>query len=148
MTTTTTTKKANYSPAQESAIIEAMLAVEDHDQQVAAILKLDNSDLFADKNQRSISAKFSSLSRSNKEAHADLMFYKKPTGTTKNGEKVTSKADLVGQVAVKLGKDEIELDSLSKATKTVIEFILAGLPDPVSLAAEADGLGDLDTVES
>ncbi len=51
--------------------------------------------------------------------------YVKKTRTTKSGEPVVSKADLVEQIAEAMGEDAEVMESLEKATKVVLQKILA-----------------------
>lgn len=53
----------------------------------------------------------------------NLGVYKAKARVTKNGEKVESKADIVANIAVALGVDEEDIDSLEKATKPVLKLI-------------------------
>lgn len=57
----------------------------------------------------------------------NLGVYKAKERTTKTGEKIESKAEIVAQIAVSLGVEEEVVESLEKATKPVLKLLRAAL---------------------
>lgn len=58
------------------------------------------------------------------------------TRTTKNGDKVESKADIVGHIAEALGVEEEVVESLEKATKPVLKMLRNALQDKEQIPFE------------
>jgi len=119
----TTSKTANYTPAQESAIVSRLAHVTDYAGQKVAVADLS---VALEKSARSISAKISTMSRSDK----GVSFHKKPANVTKAGAKVQSKADLVELIADRIGIASDKIESLEKATKSTLSIVLANLSSP------------------
>lgn len=99
-------KKENYSAETTTALLKAYESEKDTEKLAA---------MFG-KTVKSIVAK---LSREK--------VYIKPTYKTKTGEVPISKEELVSKIAVLLNKDEESLESLTKATKPVLQTIEAAL---------------------
>lgn len=51
--------------------------------------------------------------------------YSKKVRVSKTGDKIASKSDLVGDIAVKYGIDASKLDGLEKANKSALQALLA-----------------------
>jgi len=102
-------KAVNYTPAQVATMIAEYTA-----NPVAATVKALAVKL--GKSERSIIAK---LSRED--------VYKKAEYVTKTGEKSESKADIVADIAVKLGVPVDDVGSLESATKNALKLVQAAL---------------------
>ena len=117
---TTSSKTVNYTPAQEKAIVSRLTHVTDYTGQKLAVADLS---VALEKSVRSISAKISTMSRSDK----GVSFHKKPANVTKTGSKVQSKNDLVELIADRIGITSDKIESLEKATKNTLSIVLANL---------------------
>jgi hypothetical protein len=112
-TTNTNTKAAKYSDEDVKRLVSAYKSADtDLDRKLVVIN-------FADalgKTTNSIIAKLSGLK-----------VYKKPEKVTKNGSAIVRKSELVNKIADAIGEDAEVMESLEKATKIVLEKILAAV---------------------
>ena len=108
-----TSKAQTYTEDQVSKMVAEYTAVETDEARAEVV------DTLAEEFGKSVASVRSKLVREG--------VYVKKARTTKSGEAVVSKADLVQQIADALGKDAESFDSLEKATKRVLQDILAAV---------------------
>lgn len=106
-------KETVYTDAVVESMVNSYTAAENDEQRAGAVQEIA-SELGV--KVHSVRAKLVSLG-----------VYKAKTRTTKDGQKVESKADIVGQIAVSLGVEEEVVESLEKATKPVLKLLREAL---------------------
>ena len=109
----TTTKAQTYTEDQVSKMVSAYEAA-DTDEGRAEVVES-----IAEEFGKSVASVRSKLVREG--------VYVKKTRTTKTGEPVVSKADLVNQIADAIGEDAEVIESLEKATKVTLQKILSAV---------------------
>jgi glutamate dehydrogenase/leucine dehydrogenase len=107
-------KVVNYSEDQTVALVTAYKLAETDDERSNVVIEFANG---YHKTEASIRAK---LSREG--------VYVKPKRTTKSGGAIVRKAALVDSIAKRIGKANVNFESLEKATKQALEAILEALP--------------------
>lgn len=106
----TTSKAQTYTDDQVSKMVADYTAVETDEARAEVV------DSLAEEFGKSVASIRSKLVREG--------VYVKKARTTKTGDAVVSKADLVQQIADAMGEDAEAFDSLEKATKVVLQKIL------------------------
>ncbi len=108
---TTTAKALNYSDADIKRLVSAYESCDTDKERKETVVR------FADalsKTTNSIVAKLS-----------NMKVYIKPAKVSKTGSAIVRKAELVNKIADAMGEDPEIMESLEKATKIVLEKILA-----------------------
>lgn len=103
-------KTPNYSAEAESTIREAFAGEVDHQAAVAEL---------AETLGRSVA--------SVRQKAVRMGLYVKPAKVSKDGSKIETKAAKVARLATACGKDAEDFDSLEKATKAVLDSLIAAL---------------------
>lgn len=106
-------KETVYTEEVTTALAEKYQAAQD-DEARAEVVKQAAQDLQV--KEASVRAKL-----------VNLGIYKAKERTTKTGEKIETKAEIVAQIAKSLGVQEDVVDSLEKATKPVLKLLRAAL---------------------
>jgi hypothetical protein len=120
-TASTAAKVANYTPAQEQIILDAVRANGNVANLELAEKLAKRSDMRdADGNERKARGITAKMSRM-KEAHG--FTYERKAPTTKDGKPVTKKTEIVGEIAKLAGVTAERLDALDKASKGALEIL-------------------------
>jgi hypothetical protein len=113
MVKSTAVKATNYTPQQEAQLAEIFSVPFERSLVESMALQLG-------KNTRSLTSKLSTMG-----LYTNL---KKEAKTTKTGEVIRKKSDIVEDIAIKLGVNSELVESLEGCTKQTLHLILNALP--------------------